>query len=365
MSDKTWKCGVCGATNGDIKTDCYNCGNMRGSIMNGNLKTNANSDVSRSFTPSTAPAKRKNAQGNLALWAALAVGLVIILIFAFSKSNAAQKHNESINSGAVASSPSVQVQAPVASKRREEQLLNQGMRVVASIPEQDLYLCVSSNFDKSASDQVFLIYGDNTQKYYYTVLNKYMDSDIYSTIGTMGLRDLDRDGTNEIVCVLPYGSGTGMKLDELLVFDKDGSGGYIAHALTPETVSAMMEPMCEAGKLDNEYAQVRFKTENGQTFQRIRAVEPSLCLGLSFPNGGSSITMSMYASFVEINPGVYKFSCDINDFYDRNMNWIASNWMSSGNNFTCSLEYDGSSFSIHGLSLDGEPYDVSYLIGQY
>lgn len=362
MQNYTWKCSACGAVNAESKTHCCKCGKTRSSILKitgrypaGQYGTQMNSQTSEyTFTSTT----KSKPQINYGRWIALAAFIAAALLMAFSGNKNIKKEDTPADTELPVISSTAQNTLPTASIGREEQLLSQGKRVVASIPQENLYICVSSDFESMTSHSLFLICGDRSTEYYYDVLIKYIEPDIYSTIGEMYLFDLDNDGEEEIVCILPNGSGTGMYLDELIVFDPDGNGGYVDHALTPEEVSAKMEPLCKASRVDDENTIVQFITDNGQTFQRVHPYEPSLCLGLSFLITDEEIKMSMYASFVEVNNGIYKFSCDITDFYDAQYNWIATGWMSTGNAFSCSVNYTDGDFIINSLSLNGEPYNA-------
>jgi hypothetical protein len=93
--------------------------------------------------------------------------------------------------------------------------------LVASIPEEDIYLY-------GADDGVVLRHGDVIKPFRWNYLTPRF------VLPRLKLEDIDKDGVEEIICILYVGSGTGVSIEDLHVLEPDEDDVYRDIYFAPE-----------------------------------------------------------------------------------------------------------------------------------
>lgn len=244
------------------------------------------------------------------------------------------------------------------SSGKQDSRLLDGRYILAALPEEEIYITEevlsSDRFGKDRElkdcSGIRLYFGDCYQKF------DFPWNDHYEDLQPLFFSDLDGDRTDELVFTGDVLGGTGINVEYLAVFEPIGRG-YVCNCLDAEFMTVLMADMCEAGKLSSEYALLRVKTPEGQTFRRVPVSRIGPADILNF-TGTDEIHVNMSAQFYAKQPGVYGFMCGfISDYYiDETID--KSKCLFTDGCFNADVVYDGKGFALSNFKAPGEYFDI-------
>lgn len=321
-----WTCNYCSRSNQDDGEFCSYCGNAKYSQ----------------------PRKRTVSPKLIIGAAAAIVLLAAALIFAKPQQPAAVSPNT-----VAVNSPSVKP-AEKPSENPAETLPSpyQNYERLASMPADDVYIWVSRKYG-DLGDHMLVSYGDNYKKFDFPWHAKYGIEFFVNT-------DLDHDGKDEYVLCTSGIGGTGIKLEEIYVFNISADGSIRGAHLDIDTVGQQVRDKCFAGRLGEDYILLRELTDNGQTFKRLEAGSLDDCgVSLKYKLHGDKISAEMSMQFdYSVNDQIYLFSNDLDKIFSG---YPESPCIFADGKITADLVYDGKWLSLENIVFPGSYVDPSTL----
>jgi len=230
-----------------------------------------------------------------------------------------------------------------------------GQRVLASFPEDDVYIVVDGGSGGPESGQEMHIYkGDQFQTFDFPWF-------IRHGIEFSAKADPDRDGTDEYILVCPVSTGTGIKVCNIMIFDPRSDGTFRVVCLDDEDICSIMREKCFAGNLSEQYILIRDETEDIPKFKRLERCSDAGCgVQLLYSLNGNKISTKMSMQFIySEQEQTYLFSNDLWEIYDDNPETAC---IHPDGTITADVIYNGYTLELANIQIPGSYVDPNSLI---
>lgn len=196
--------------------------------------------------------------------------------------------------------------------QNDNRIYVEGYQVLASFPEDNIYVMGYGDGTTESGDHMLLCRGDQRYRFEFGWYTRY-GIEFFEKV------DVDSDAITEYALCIDSIVGSGTNIESLIVFDPLPDGSFQAVCFDKEDVQKLIREICVAGRLGEDYILIREEIDDGQIFKRVPsekdAGDDGVRIEYEVKDGGIKASISMQFEY-SIYDQCYLFVCDPWDIFD-------------------------------------------------